>query len=37
MIERIFEERLRKNVKLDKMQMRFVPGKSTTDAIFSVR
>ena len=37
MIERIFEERLRKNVKLDKMQMRFVRGKGTTDAIFSVR
>ena len=37
MIERIFEERLRKNVKLDEIQMKFVPGKGATDAIFSVR
>ena len=36
-IERIFEKRLKKNVKLDKMHMGFVPGKGTTDAIFSVR
>ena len=33
-VERIFEERLKKNVKLDEMQMGFVPGKSTTDAFF---
>ena len=36
-IERIFEERLRKNVKLDEMRMGFVPGKGTTDLIFSLR
>ena len=37
MMERIFEERMRKNVKLDVMQMGFVLGKGTADAIFSVR
>ena len=33
-IERIFERRLRKVVKLDEMQMGFMPGRGTTDAIF---
>lgn len=36
-IERIFEERLRKTIVLDEMQMGFMPGKGTIDAIFSVR
>ena len=36
LIERIYEECLRKNVKLDEMQIEFVPGKDTTDAIFLV-
>ena len=36
-IERIFERRLRKVVKVDEMQMGFVPGRGTTDAIFIMR
>ena len=32
--ERIFQMKLRKVVKLDEMQMRFMPGKETIDAIF---
>ena len=36
-IERIFERRLRKVVKLDEMQMGFMPGRGTTDAIFIMR
>ena len=36
-IERIFEGRLKKSVKLDEMQMGIAPGKGTTDAVFSVR
>jgi hypothetical protein len=36
-IERIFEKRLRKVVRIDEMQMGFMPGKGTIDAIFSVR
>ena len=36
-IERIFERRLRKVVKLDEMQMGFLPGRGTTDAIFIMR
>ena len=36
-IERIFERRLRKVVKLDEMQMGFIPGRGTTDAIFIMR
>ena len=36
-IERIFEKRLRKVVKLDEMQMGFMPGRGTTDAIFIMR
>ena len=33
-IERVFERRLRKIVKLGEMQMGFMPGRDTTDAIF---
>ena len=36
-IERIFERRLRKVVKLDEMQMGFMPGRGTTDATFIMR
>ena len=36
-IETIFERRLRKVVKLDEMQMGFMPGRGTTDAIFIMR
>ena len=36
-IERVFEKRLRKVVDVDEMQMGFMPGKGTVDAIFSVR
>ena len=36
-IEGIFERRLRKVVKLDEMQMGFMPGRGTTDAIFMMR
>ena len=36
-IERIFERRLRKVVKLDEMQMGFMPDRGTTNAIFIIR
>ena len=36
-IERIFERRLQKVVKLDEMQMGFMPGRGTMDAIFIMR
>ena len=36
-IERIFERRLRKVVKLDEMQMGFMPGRGTTKVIFIMR
>ena len=36
-IEKIFQRRLRKVVKLDEMQMGFMPGRGTTDAIFIMR
>ena len=36
-IERIFERRLQKVVKLDEMQMGFMPDRGTTDAIFIMR
>ena len=36
-IERIFKRRLRKVVKLYEMQMGFMPGRGTTDAIFIMR
>ena len=36
-IERIFQRRLRKVVELDEMQMGFIPGRGTMDAIFITR
>ena len=36
-IKRIFERRLRKAVKLDEMQMCFMPGRGMTEAIFIMR
>jgi len=36
-LERVFEARIRKMVKIDEMQFGFSPGKGTTDAIFIVR
>ena len=36
-IERIYERRVRKVVELDEMQMGFMPGRGTTDAIFIKR
>ena len=36
-IERVFETRIRKQVKVNDMQFGFMPGKGTTDAIFVVR
>jgi len=36
-IERVFERRIREQVKIDAMQFGFMPGKGTTDAIFTVR
>ena len=36
-IERVFEKRLRKVVDIDEMQMGFMPGKGTVDAIFIIR
>ena len=35
-IERVFERRIRELVKIDAMHFRFMPGKGTTDAIFTV-
>ena len=36
-VERIFEHRIRQQIKIDDMQFRFVKGKGTTDAIFMAR
>jgi len=36
-IERVFERRIREKVKIDAMQFGFMPGKGTTDAIFTVQ
>jgi len=36
-IERVFERMIREKVKIDAMQFGFMPGKGTTDAIFTVR
>ena len=36
-VERIFEKQLRKQVKINEMQMRFMPRKGTIYAIFLVR
>ena len=34
--ERVFERMIREKVKIDAMQFGFIPGKGTTDAIFTV-
>jgi len=36
-VERVFERRIREKVKIHAMQFGFMPGKGTTDAIFTVR
>ena len=36
-VEKIFERRLQKVVKVDEMQIGFMPGRGTTDAIFIMR
>ena len=36
-VERIFEHRIRQQIKIDDMQFRFLKGKGTTDAIFMAR
>jgi len=35
-IECVFKRRIREKVKIDAMQFGFMPGKGTTDAIFTV-
>ena len=35
-IEHVFEQRIREKVKIDTIQFRLMPGKGTTDAIFTV-
>ena len=35
--ECVFERRIREKVKIDAMHFGFMPGKGTTDAIFTVR
>ena len=36
-IERVFKRRIREKIKIDDMQFGFMPGKGTTDAIFTVQ
>ena len=36
-VERIFEQRIRQQIKVDDMQFGFMKGKGTTDAIFMAR
>ena len=36
-VERIFEHRIRQQIKTDDMQFGFMKGKGTTDAIFRVK
>jgi len=36
-LERIFERRIRGAITISDIQMGFMPGKSTVDAIFAVR
>ena len=35
-INRVLERRIREKVKIDAMQFGFMPGKGTTDAVFTV-
>jgi len=37
LMEKIFEDRIRKQIEVDDMQFRFMKGKGATDAIFTVR
>ena len=36
-MERIFEKRLRKQVEIDEMRMRFMPGEGIINALFFIR
>ena len=36
-IERAFERMIRETAKIDTMQFEFMPGKGTTDAIFTIQ
>jgi len=36
-IKRVFERRIREKVKINTMQFGFMPGKGTTDEIFTIR
>ena len=36
-VEKIFEHRIQQQIEVDDMQFRFLKGKGTTDAIFTVR
>ena len=36
-IECMFERKIREKVKIDTMQFGFMPGKGTTDAIFTIQ
>ena len=36
-VERVFEERLRKVIDMSEMQLGFMPGRGTTDGIFAIR
>ena len=36
-LERVFEERIREQVEISEIQMGYMPGKGTVDAIFAVR
>ena len=36
-VERIFEHRIRQQIEIDDMQLGFLKGKGTTDAIFMAR
>jgi len=36
-LERVFERRIRGTITISDIQMKFMPGKSTVDAIFAVR
>ncbi|MBJ5547118.1 hypothetical protein JGG71_23225, partial [Salmonella enterica subsp. enterica serovar Derby] len=36
-VERVLEQRIRNQIRVDEMQFGFMPGKGTTDAVFLVR